>query len=315
MKFWEAVRRMYLPDQASNFAAPVDLAFNLIYAVSIFFFLLIVGLTVYFFVKYAREKDDPIPPHYTHHHTLEIAWTIIPTIIVFTFFYWGARDYMAMNVAPADAEEIKITGKQWLWQVTYKNGYNAVNELRVPLNKAIRLLMSSEDVLHSFYVPEFRVKMDVVPGRYSSVWFEPTKTGEFYLFCAEFCGDAHSGMLGKVVVMDPAEYAKWLTDAGDVVDMPPVDLGRKKYETMGCMPCHSLDGSARTGPSFKGLYGRTEKLASGQSVVVDENYIRESVLDPGAKVVAGYQPVMPTFKGLLNEKHIEGIIEFIKEQK
>lgn len=315
MSFWEAVRRMYLPDQASNFAAPVDLAFNLIYAVSIFFFLLIVGLTVYFFVRYARQKDDPVPPHLTHHTPLEIAWTIIPTIIVFLFFYWGARDYMAMNVAPADAEEIRITGKQWLWQFTYNNGLNTVNELRVPLNKAVRMLMSSEDVLHSFYVPEFRVKMDIIPGRYSSLWFEPTKLGEYYLFCAEYCGDAHSGMVGKVVVMEQAEYVKWLDEAGAQVDLPPVELGRKMYESRGCIPCHSLDGSVRTGPSLKGIFGKTERLANGQTVVVDENYIRESLLDPNAKVLEGYQPMMPTFKGLLNERQIEGVIEFIKEQK
>jgi cytochrome c oxidase subunit 2 len=217
-----------------------------------------------------------------------------------------------MSTAPANAYEILVDGQKWNWTFTYPNGY-ADSMLHVPVDRPVQLVMSSADVIHSLYVPAFRIKMDVVPGRYSKAWFEATAPGEYELFCAEYCGTDHSSMITKVVVHPVGEFETWLEQASNFLEtMSPVDAGRKLYQIRGCQQCHSVDGSAKTGPTLLGVFGKTETLTDGTSVVADENYIRQSILDPASQVVAGYEPVMPTYQGRIKDEEITVIIEYLK---
>jgi cytochrome c oxidase subunit II len=305
-----------MPVTGSEFAGKIDNLYIFLVYLTLFFFLLIVYLTVSFAWKYRRKKEGVLTPDISHNLALELVWSIIPLIICIGIFFWGFNDFVKAFVAPNDALEINVTGKKWNWTFEYPDGTRSIRSLHVPMNKPIKLIMTSEDVLHSFFIPSMRVKHDVIPGRYTTLTFTPTVAGKHVVFCAEYCGRDHSGMLGDLYVDTPAKYAEWL-EKGDeeLYKMKPADLGRMVWEMKGCNSCHSLDGSRGEGPSFKGLYGRNEKLRDGSTVLVDENYIRESVLNPNAKVVAGFEPVMPTFQGLLREIEIKGVIAFIKEQK
>jgi cytochrome c oxidase subunit 2 len=221
-----------------------------------------------------------------------------------------------MQIVPKDALEIKVTGQKWFWQFEYPNGAKSTNELYVPVGKPVQLMMSSQDVIHSFYVPNFRVKMDVLPNRYSITWFEATKEGEFDLFCAEYCGTSHSRMLGKVFVQSEAQYANWLEEnnlAGEGLSL--LEYGEKLYKSKACFTCHSIDGNPLTGPTFKNAFGKKERMQSGRTMTVDENYIRESILKPQANVVEGFQPVMPTYSGILNEREVDALVTYIKSLK
>lgn len=306
----------WLPSKASTFAPMVDSTFNLYLWLSVFFFVLVCGLIAYFTFKYIRKRPDQLATaQVTHNLKLELTWTLIPLVLVMFLFFLGMKGYLHMRVAPQNFAEVKVIGQKWSWIYEYPSG--ATNDtLVVPVNTPVRLVMHSRDVLHSFYVPEFRVKADVIPGRYHTLWFEATRTGSFKVFCTEYCGTNHSYMLSGVKVLDYPAYEEWLAAASDPgKGKTPEEFGKVLYTKKGCNACHTLDGSKGIGPTWKGLFGRSEALANGQSVSADENYIRSSIYEPNAQVVAGYQPVMPTYKGILKDNEVDALISYIKTLK
>ncbi|MFQ6604628.1 MAG: cytochrome c oxidase subunit II [Fidelibacterota bacterium] len=307
----------FLPEQGSTVAPQVDTLFYFILIGSAIIFAIVLAGLLYFGIKYrARKSDTGLTPGITHNTTLEMIWTIIPTILVIIVFIWGFKTYLTLSVVPRNAIEVKVTGKKWLWVFDYPDGRNSVNELIVPVNQPVKLVMSSEDVIHSFYVPNFRVKMDVVPNRYSVTWFEAVKPGKFQLFCTEFCGTGHSEMIGTVTVLSKDEYAAWLAKGADSGEgMSLEELGQKVFQDKACFTCHTLDGNRLVGPSLKGIFGHSVTLTDGREVTVDENYLRRSLLEPQTEVVDTYAPVMPTYQGLLSERELDAIISFIKTLK
>jgi cytochrome c oxidase subunit 2 len=303
----------FMPPAHSTMAGEVDALFYFIYYVALIIFVGVIGVTAYFMWKYRKKGKHSLTEGKDHNIKLEILWTVIPTLLVFIVFIWGFRGYMKLHVAPRNAMEVNVTAQKWFWNFTYAEGNNSINELVVLVNEPVKLIMSSQDVIHSFYVPDFRVKMDVLPNRYTTVWFEATSIGEFNLFCTEYCGKGHSEMIAKVTVLSEDEFANWKASADAIpAGMSMAEAGAKIYKDKACYTCHSIDGSPGVAPSFKGKYGTMEKLTDGSTVLVDENYIRESVLNPQAKVVAGFQPVMPTYQGLLKEQQIDALIAYIK---
>jgi cytochrome c oxidase subunit II len=303
----------FFPPEASTFAKETDFLYMAIFYISLFFFLLVVGAMVLFAIKFRRRpgyRGDSSP---MHNNVLEITWTIIPTLIVCWIFARGVYGYMDMMRPPPETIDINVTASSWNWTFQYPNG--AISpELHVPVNKAIRLRMRSEDVLHSFFVPAFRAKTDVVPGRVNIMWFEPILEGKYPLFCTEYCGDQHSEMLADVFVQSEEEYEAWLAEAARPPEAP-VAHGEWLYERMGCKSCHSVEeGNVVVGPSYHGIFGTTFTSSEGEEITVDENYIRESILEP-QKV---YRPEfvsasqMPSYQGKLNEKEITALIAFIQ---
>lgn len=320
---------------ASNHAQALDDLYIFITVLCVISMVLTIGAMVYFMFKYKMrgpdDKTDPI----THNGRLEFIWSAIPAVFLVVIFVWGELDFMKMSTPPADAMDVRITGQKWLWTIEYPRhpGGPALTcpggeekcdstvktpTLIVPLGVPVRLTMTSTDVLHSFYIPAFRVKKDVVPGRYTTLWFTAIQEGEFPIFCTEYCGDEHSSMLAKAIVVPPEKFEETVAQATMLKQEDGETLpayGQRIYNIMGCAACHSLDGSEKVGPSFKGLYGKTESFTDGSSAEVEDNYIRESLLEPNAKIVNGYPPQMPTFQGKLNDKQITAMIEFIKAQK
>jgi len=306
----------FFPPEGSILAGDVDSLFYFIYYASAILFIIVMALTAYFVIKYRRKQTTGTTYGKDHNLPLEIVWTAIPTVLILIIFVWGFRTYIRMNVVPKDALEIKVTGQKWFWTFDYPGGANSVNELVVPVGKPVKLLMSSKDVIHSFFVPNFRMKMDVIPNRYTVTWFQAQDQGDFNLFCTEYCGKGHSEMIGKVKVMSEREYNEWVeAGSGPGEGESLADYGRKLYSKKACITCHSIDGSKNVGPTFLGAFGREEHFQDGSVHTVDENYIRESILHPQAKIVAGYQPVMPTFQGVLKDRDIDAIIAFIKTLK
>jgi cytochrome c oxidase subunit II len=297
------------PDQASTLAGEVDKLYYFLCLVAIFFSTLIAGLLLVFAVRFRRRSEVELPQPVTGSHSLETLWTIVPSIILVIIFVWSAKIYFSISRPPADAMPIFVVGKQWMWKLQHLEGQREINELHIPVNRAVRLTMSSEDVIHSFYVPAFRVKQDVLPGRYTTLWFKATRPGEYHLFCAEYCGTKHSGMIGKVVVMEPADYQNWLSGGSREESMQV--RGQRLFQNFSCVNCHRSDGTGR-GPALEGIFGKPVRLQTGQTVIADENYLRESILNPGAKVVQGFQPVMPMFQGLINEDGLAQILAYIK---
>ncbi len=305
----------WFPAPSSSNASQVDSLFNFILSLSAFFFVLIVGLMLIFVVRYRRRPGYVQAPASDHNNTLEILWSVIPGILTIFIFFRGFMGYLDMRTPPSETYEIKVNAKKWSWAFQYPNGY-IDNDLHIPFNRPVKLTMTSEDVIHSLFIPAFRTKMDIVPGRYTSMWFDATRTGEFPLLCAEYCGTKHSEMLANVVVHPSGEFEKWLEQASNLLaTLPPVEAGKILFTRRGCAQCHTIDGSARTGPSFKGTFGTKQSLTDGSSIEMDENYIRESILEPLKKVRAGYRPVMPSYKGQLKDPEIDAIIEFIKSLK
>jgi len=243
---------------------------------------------------------------------LEIAWTIIPLGLGLVMFAWGAQVYFNQARPPAETLDIYVVGKQWMWKFQHLDGRREINELHVPVGRAVRLTGTSEDVIHSFFVPAFRLKADVIPGRYTTLWFNATKAGSYHLFCAEYCGTKHSGMVGTVVVMEPNEYQAWLAGGGGEGSL--ASQGQKLFQDLACITCHRADGQGR-GPALEGVFGSRVSLNSGQVVVADEAYLRESILSPSAKIAAGFQPLMPTFQGLVSEEQLLALIEYVKSLK
>jgi len=305
---------LYLPPPSSTIAGEVDALFYFIFYASLVLFAIVTMATVYFIVRYRRRGEKQLTSGVAHNTKLEILWTVVPTILVFIVFVWGFRTYLKMHVVPKDALEIKATGQKWFWTFDYPNGANSINDLVVPVGKPVKLLLSSQDVIHSFFVPDFRVKMDVLPNRYTLTWFEATETGEYEIFCTEYCGKGHSEMLGNVRVMSEVDYNDWLEKSA--VDIPEgmslEEAGAKLYVSKACVTCHSVDGVPGVAPSFKGRYGEQQRMADGGMVLLDENYLRESILNPQARVVEGYQPVMPTYQGVLKDRQIDALIAYIK---
>ena len=299
----------FFPEEASNFAGNVDALFSFILMTTLFFAVLVTVLVIFAAFRFRRKNTNEVGDDVHGNNLLEIGWTVIPTIIAIFIFAWGAVIYVNYRIAPKDTLDIYVIGKQWMWKLQQPNGRKEINELHIPVNRNVKLIMGSEDVIHNFYVPAFRVKMDVVPGRYNTMWFRPTKTGKYHFFCSQYCGTNHAVMGGWVTVMDPAEYAAWL--AGEAGDVNPVSAGEKLFTQLACVTCHIANGTGRA-PSLNGVYGGTVRLADGTTVIADEAYIRESILQPKAKIVAGYQPVMPTFQGLVTEEQILNLTAYIK---
>jgi cytochrome c oxidase subunit 2 len=299
----------FFPEQASNFAFEMDMFYLFLVGVTVFFTLVVAVAATYFLIRYRRRSRGEVPEQIEGNLKLEILWTVIPFLISMFIFAWGAKLYYQAYTPPKDALEIFITGKQWMWRAQHPDGQREINELHVPLGRRIKLTMTSEDVIHAYFIPAFRTKTDVVPGRYTNSWFTPTKVGTYHLFCAEYCGTQHSGMIGKVVVMDYPDYQNWLR--GVPKDKTPAEAGAQLFTSNACNNCH-LDNNTGRGPSLQNLYGSEVKLADGSTVKVDEAYLRESILNPGAKVVAGYTNDMPTFQGLLTEEQVAMIIQYIK---
>lgn len=302
-----------LPPQKSTIAEGTDALFHFINVTSI---ILLIGITiaiVYFSWKYRRRSENDITPVITHNSKLEITWSVIPLILVLIVFGWGLNGYVNLTTPPDDAYEIRVVAKSWLWEFHYETGFVSVNELHVPEDRPVRLVMSSADALHSFYIPDFRVKMDVLPNRYTSVWFEAMEPGESVIFCTEYCGTAHSNMMATTFVHTQEDFETWLITAGSADDnMNPVELGEQLVTRNACATCHSADGTRLQGPTFLGLFGSERIMESGETVIADENYIRESILEPNTKISQGYQPVMPPYAGSLNDRQIDAIIEYIK---
>ena len=297
------------PEQASNFAPEVDHLLYYLLIVATFFTLLIFGAILYFAIRYRRRSEQELPNPVHGVLSLEIAWSVIPFGLTMVMFTWGASIFVRESIPPGDAMPIYVVAKQWMWKLQHMEGQREINELHIPVGRAVRLTMTSEDVIHSFYVPAFRTKSDVVPGRYSTTWFKPTKPGKYHLFCAEYCGTKHSGMIGWVYVMEPQDYQNWLSGGAPFGSM--AEAGEKLFQSLACANCHKPDGTGRC-PILVGLYGKTVQLAGGGTVKADEAYIRESILQPAAKVVAGYQPIMPTFQGLVTEEGVLQLIEYVK---
>jgi cytochrome c oxidase subunit II len=297
------------PEQASNFAPEVDHLLYFLLAVSVFFTVLIFAAIFYFATKYRRRSEHEIPRHVHTGLALEVVWTVIPFGLTMVMFAWGADIYFKESRPQDNALQIYAVGKQWMWKLQHMEGQREINELHIPVGRAVKLTMTSEDVIHSFYVPAFRTKMDVLPGRYTTTWFTPTKPGKYHLFCAEYCGTKHSGMIGYIYVMEPQEYQAWLS--GGAASGSLASNGEKLFQDLACANCHKTDATGRC-PNLAGLFGKTVQLAGGGSVVADEAYIRESILNPTAKVAAGYQPIMPTFQGLVTEEGVLQLVEYVK---
>jgi len=301
------------PEQASTMATRVDALFYFLLGVSGFFALLICFLIIGFAVKYRRRSEDERPRAIAGNLGLEILWTAIPLGLTMVMFVWGAELYFTTYYPPENALEINVVAKQWMWKVQHPEGQSEIDELHIPTGRPIKLVMTSQDVIHDFFVPAFRVKKDVLPGRYTTLWFEATKPGSYHLFCAQYCGTQHSGMTGRIIVMDPASYQSWL-GGGGAGGASMASAGEKLFQRLGCVSCHLANDSGR-GPSLVGLLGKTVQLQGGGSVTADETYIRQSIVEPQAKIVAGYPPIMPTFKGLVSEDGIMQIISYLKSLK
>ncbi len=297
-----------LPDQASANAGRFDALFFALVGISLFFVILIFVLLMYFSIRYRHNHAVDRTIRRKDYIKLELTWIIIPTLISLGIFAWGSYLYFQGKTPPSDATEIYVTGKQWMWKIQHQNGNREINELHIPVGRPVKLIMTSQDVIHSFFIPAFRVKQDVLPGRYTTEWFIPTKIGEYHLFCAEYCGTNHSGMVGRVVVMDPMDYERWLATHGNTETM--ASAGEQLFRKYGCAACHQEASSSR-GPRLPGLAGSPVKLQDGRTVIADQEYLRESINDPGAKVVAGYQPIMPTYKTTLNEEQLNQIVEYL----
>ncbi len=298
-----------LAQAASSIAGEVDSIFIFLIAVTGFVVIGTALTILYFAIRFRRRSPDDRPADVHVSIWLELTWTLIPLAIFMVAFVWGAKVYFHMNRPPDGAMTVTVVGKRWMWKLQQPTGQREINELHVPVGRAVKLLITSEDTIHSFYVPAFRIKKDAVPGRYSQAWFRATETGSYHLLCAEYCGTDHSRMRGQIVVMEPSAYQAWL--ASGPPPESPATAGERLFAEMGCAACHKSDSPARA-PILTGVSGRPVLLTTGQTVTVDDGYLRESIVNPAAKVVAGYQPVMPTFQGQLSEEQLIALVAYIR---
>jgi cytochrome c oxidase subunit 2 len=325
----QAQSSVWMPPEASTFASEMDPLFYFILYLCIFFFVLLMGATVWFSLKYRERSADQKTSPIKHNGRLEFLWSAIPTVLLLVIFVWAQKGFLGLSTAPADSLDLRVTGQKWNWTIDYPGlnkscGPQAVadpetgvehmeTDFFVPLNRPVKLTISSTDVLHSFYMPAFRLKRDAVPGRYTGYWFTAQQPGVFDMFCAEYCGQQHSEMRGRVHVLSDVEWRAFLKSGRcPALDPDADDYGEKLY-LANCKTCHSTDGSRLTGPSFKGIWGKTEALADGSSVTVDDNYIRESMRNPNAKIVAGFAPGMSVFdSSKLDDRAVNALIDYIK---
>lgn len=310
---------LWAPFAASETAKEVDAMFNFIMWICYIFAALIAGLMIWFCIKYRRRPGVRADQSITHNTPLEIFWSVIPTILVAIMFWGGYTTFLDLRTPPPDAMQVKVNARQWGWDFTYPNGVITSNEFHVPENTPVEMLMSSSDVIHSFHLPAFRQKSDVLPNRYTKIWYDSGTPATYRVYCAEYCGKSHSNMYAKMVVEPKEDFDQWLADearwyldknTGEL--LPPVEIGQLTYDRLGCKTCHSLDGTAGTGPTFKGLWGKDRELTSGETVVADENYIRQSMIDPHSQIVAGYGEQMTVYGPLLNDAMVDGMIAYLK---
>src|SRR4051812_9827491 len=297
------------PEAASTMASRVDGLYFFLVGLTAFFTILIAVLIAVFMVKYKRRSPNEIGARIHGAMALEIIWSVIPLLICMGIFVWATDIFLAMSRPPAETMNIYVVGKQWMWKFQHLDGQREINELHVPVGRRVKLIMTSEDVIHDVFVPAFRMKADVIPGRYTHIWFQATKAGRYHLFCAEYCGTRHSGMIGEVIVMEPSEFQTWLS--GGAPEGSLASAGAKLFQDLACNTCHRPDAQGR-GPVLDGLFGKPQMLQSGDTIVVDEAYVRESILMPAAKITAGFQPIMPAFQGLVTEEQLLELIEYVK---
>lgn len=295
------------PQRASSTAGNVDALFIFLLIVSGLMTLLVFSAVIYFAARYRHRKGVPAE-QIEGSIPLELTWTIIPLGVFLVIFAWSAVVYFRFRTPPRDATEVYVVAKQWMWKLEHAEGQREINELHVPVGRDVKLIMTSQDVIHSFYVPAFRMKQDVLPGRYTVAWFRATKPGTYHLFCAQYCGTQHSGMIGSIIVMEPAQYEAWMSGGSSG---PLSATGEKIFAELGCATCHRMDSQGR-GPNLQGVFGKPVQLEDGRIVTADENYIRECILDPGAKRVKGFQPIMPTFQGLVTEEQVNALVAYVK---
>jgi cytochrome c oxidase subunit 2 len=292
------------PERASTVSHQTDALYLFLCSVTAFFSILIFVLIVFFAIKYRRRSAAPPPIVHTDLR-LELLWTIIPLLIVLVIFFWGARIFFFIYRPPHDALDVHVIGKQWMWKIQHPSGRREINELHVPIGQPVRLLIASQDVIHGFYIPAFRIKQDAIPGRFANIWFEADKVGEYHLFCHEYCGTQHSKMIGRVVVMEQQKYQEWL--AGTPGEESPAQAGAQLFNSLGCVKCHG-----EKAPTMAGLYGSRQRMTDGGIVEADEQYLRESILDSTRRVVAGYAPIMPSFRGQISEEQLMQLVAYIK---
>ncbi|MDA8179876.1 MAG: cytochrome c oxidase subunit II [Desulfobacteria bacterium] len=307
---------------ASGQAARVDAVFLLILVIGVFFFFLTQGMLIYFAVKYRRRLPgrDNETPAITGSPLLEFLWILIPSIVVVVIFYYGWRVYTDQRIPVAGATEVYVNARQWLYEIKYPDGRTAVNEIRVPSGKPVKFILSASDVLHGFYLPDFRVKMDMIPGRVTTLWVQPERPGSYQIFCTVYCGTGHSNMLARLIVMPPNEYAAWAAHgeggAGEGKEHEPLAVrGERVAKNAGCLNCHAIGGAVKIGPGWKGLFGSNVLLEGGKTVTADEEYLRESIVDPGAKIVKGFPNVMPTYKASIPPEDVNAVVEYLKTLK
>lgn len=310
---------VFMPTQGTEISKSVDSLYAFLLIISLVSCVIVIGGMLYFAVKYKRKSANDKTAYITHDTRLEILWSVIPLILFLFVFAWGWSIYHDMRTMPKDALEIHVTGKQWAWAVEYKNGVKST-EVVVPVDRDVKIILAAEDVLHSFYVPSFRIKQDAVPGRYTAVWFHADKLGEFHVFCTEYCGTQHSGMITKLRVVTQEEFDQWLTTESEVSSLPMAQRGAKLFQTRACASCHSVDSPAvKVGPTLQKLFGRENReLEDGVVAKVDENYLRESILNSQAKIAKGFggqTARMPMFQGQLSETEVAALIEYIKGLK
>lgn len=334
-----AEAQSFMPPAATKIAESVDSLYGFLLISSLISFVILMGGLAYFVNKYRRRGADDKTAYISHNHTLEFIWSFVPFVIFMVCFGWGAKIYLDMRAVPEEAMQIHVNAKKWDWEFTYKNGRKITSDVDdkgkkvpatmvVPVNKPVQLIMTSTKinqsdkkdraVLHSFFVPAFRAKQDIVPGRYTQLSFTPTKKGKFYIFCTEYCGTGHSNMLGLIKVLDQKEFDDWVIgdSEGGPKEMTLAEKGKEIYKTRACIGCHSLDGSKMTGPTWKGLFGKERVFADGSKATADENYIRESVLNSNKRIVKGYPPNnMPSYQGQLTDEDVTAVVEFIKSVK
>jgi len=302
------------PTQASTLAPEVDNLYLGIVAITAFFAVVVVIFVVYFAIKYRDDTGEKVGAPITGSMPLELGWSLIPFFISIGIFVWASVVFFHIVRAPDQTLDIYSTGKRWMWRFQHIDGQREINELHVPVGRPVRVVFTSEDVLHDLFIPAFRVKADAVPGRYSAIWFEPTQVGQYHIFCAEYCGTRHSGMIGTVYVMEQADYQAWLSGGGGLTGGTMLQQGEALFTQLACVTCHLPDGTGR-GPSLVGVFGSTVTLDNGSTVTADETYLRESILTSQAKTVKGFEHIMPTFQGLINEDGVAALIEYIKSMQ
>jgi cytochrome c oxidase subunit 2 len=303
-----------LGEAASRTTGQVDALFLFITIVSLFFFLLVEGLLIAFAIKYRRKKgaEPEATPDIRGNLLLESIWIVIPSLVVAAFFYYGYRVFRDIRTPSPGATDIHVVARQWLFEFRYPDGSSSINELRVPVGRPVKLILSSDDVIHSFYVPDYRVKQDMVPGRYTTLYLHPDKAGTYPILCAEYCGVGHSTMRADLIVMEPGAYAAWREKKEAPAGLSLAGQGKALVAKSGCLGCHAIEGKEKIGPNFGKVFGRKVLLADGTSVTADEEYLRESILDPKAKIVKGYPVVMPTYKSTLSPDDLTAIIAYLK---